>query len=152
MRSPTACHRAPRGRNVAARRYAPAISKGGSMKTWQAVILTVGLVVDTLIIAASDRQSWTVAAAVILGLMITVIAGEYFGKRVADAVDTMLGGIRPPRDFPPDIWRELTERQPGPGKLLGRIERLLFYGAFLSGGWPLAVGWLVLQAAANWQG
>jgi hypothetical protein len=49
------------------------------MKTWQAVVLAVGLVVDALIVAASDRQSWTAAAAVLLGLAITVLAGEYIG-------------------------------------------------------------------------
>jgi len=84
---------------------------------------------------------------VLVGLLTTFILGL--------GVDPLLkhlqksAALTPPNETLRDKWATLTQGNEG-GKILGYLERLLFFGAFWIDAPVVIASWLAFKVASNW--
>jgi hypothetical protein len=96
-----------------------------------------------------------IAIGVVVGVAITVSAGELFVPWFMERLDAEFekAALQPLPDEPAmtrEAWLGVTAGRPG-GLFVGRAERLVFFGALVAQGWVLVVAWLAFKLAVNWQ-
>jgi hypothetical protein len=87
-----------------------------------------------------------------IGLGITVVAGE--GVRwLLNHLESQFGEVVRPtsQEIDGEIWSDIVRPRHG-GEWVGRVERLVLFVSFISGAIAIAVSWLALKLASNWQG
>jgi hypothetical protein len=87
---------------------------------------------------------------VVIGFLVTVALGRRAGSVVKRAGDSIS------LELPPTVsaerrlqWKELTSGNEG-GEFIGRIERFIFFVAFLIGAPVVVGGWLAFKVASKW--
>lgn len=113
---------------------------------------------------------WRFLLSLALGIGVTLILGLW--RRTL--LRSVYRPLRPPEGVDGEKWKRATrflapppssydeEREEAragegryglahPGELLGRFERLVFFGLLWVGGGIILLGWLVFKAASSWQ-
>jgi hypothetical protein len=84
---------------------------------------------------------------VILGLLVTILLGFVVSPLLEYTKKSM--PLPPPNDSLAVQWGKLVSSNES-GRVLGHLERLLFFGAFLAGAEVVIAGWLAFKVASKW--
>jgi len=88
----------------------------------------------------------------VVGFVITMVLGERYADRFVKQARQSISLEPPPRasDEQKQQWQELTDGNEG-GKYIGRIERFMFFAAFMLSNAALVVGaWLAFKVGSKW--
>lgn len=85
--------------------------------------------------------------AVLVGLVCTLLFGLTVKPLIRRATESM--SFPPPSEALASAWKRLVAGDEG-GAVLGHLERLLFFGAFLGGADVLVASWLGFKVASKW--
>lgn len=90
------------------------------------------------------------AAGLASGLVITLVVGEWVGQWLKQLRDSR-GQIPVPSASTAERWKHLAENQDrSAGRVLGLLERLLFFAAFSARAPEIVGGWLAFKVASKW--
>ena len=84
---------------------------------------------------------------VLIGLATIFILGLGVGRLVKSVQKAI--PLMPPNEKTKKKWRELTAGNEG-GRILGNLERLLFFGAFWVDAPSVVAAWLAFKVASKW--